>query len=508
MNPPRSLRATSGPESGVHSHCETRRPNHFRYSGWLVRTTFHRVGVGPRHSSGDPGAPAPPRRGHGGTGGRRRAESDQPNSPPAERSRARVCSIVTPRPHTTRRRLRVPIGSAGTVGTIMLILLICLFPTSGETPSALRFCLLCGAEGTADFLRNILLFLPLGLSLWMATGSVPTAILLAGGLSLGVEITQVWIPGRQSTLGDFVANTLGAALGAGALAHRHVWLFPPRRVRPIVQIGYGTFVLVLLILPSLLFSVSSPFGTLYGNWNPTIGLPDAYQGRVVEARVGDLEVPSRRIEEGDQLARLITGGAEISMTFVAAASRAETTPIFRILNEERVEFLTLSTQGTSLLVRLRTRAADLRLSDPPYHLADALSPDAVGDTLTFQLVREPGGGHIATLSGGGSVRDGWHLERMVHDAWLLVLGSRRGRAAGDAWAGLLWVVLLALPLGWYGGHVTHGIVSIGLLLLILWVGTGSVALVRADAYTYLAIVAGGGAGYLVRHAGSRLAIAL
>jgi len=45
-------------------------------------------------------------------------------------------------------------------------------------------------------------------------------VTVAGGafLSLGLELTQAWIPTRSSSLLDFALNTLGTALGAVAAA--------------------------------------------------------------------------------------------------------------------------------------------------------------------------------------------------------------------------------------------------------------------------------------------------
>lgn len=62
------------------------------------------------------------------------------------------------------------------------------------------------------------------------------ATLLALGLSLAIELTQVWLPKRVSSLSDLLSNVAGGALGSAlalALAHRRTRAWkPPRRRRP------------------------------------------------------------------------------------------------------------------------------------------------------------------------------------------------------------------------------------------------------------------------------------
>ncbi|MFJ4108789.1 VanZ family protein [Oerskovia enterophila] len=106
-----------------------------------------------------------------------------------------------------------------------------------------------GLPMTVVFLEaasNVVMFLPFGvLGLLLLTGpgargdlaSDPARglwrraglVVLAGfALSLAIELTQLLIPGRYSTVQDVVLNTTGAALGAAAAAG----LLALRRARP------------------------------------------------------------------------------------------------------------------------------------------------------------------------------------------------------------------------------------------------------------------------------------
>src|SRR4051794_8199827 len=66
-----------------------------------------------------------------------------------------------------------------------------------------------------EFLANVALFIPYG-ALWMlAAGRLHSAVVIGIGLATSalIEIIQLGLPSRFSTLSDVIANTLGTALG-------------------------------------------------------------------------------------------------------------------------------------------------------------------------------------------------------------------------------------------------------------------------------------------------------
>jgi glycopeptide antibiotics resistance protein len=74
-----------------------------------------------------------------------------------------------------------------------------------------------------DFILNIFFFVPLG-SLFMlivslrgiklpVAGSAVAIIMACGLLSLSIEITQLYMPGRFASIMDVISNMLGAGLG-------------------------------------------------------------------------------------------------------------------------------------------------------------------------------------------------------------------------------------------------------------------------------------------------------
>jgi len=66
-----------------------------------------------------------------------------------------------------------------------------------------------------DVAQNLVLFAPLGASLFLATRSHTKSIIAGAALSLAVELLQLHvIRGRDASLADWIANTIGTAAGA------------------------------------------------------------------------------------------------------------------------------------------------------------------------------------------------------------------------------------------------------------------------------------------------------
>lgn len=83
-------------------------------------------------------------------------------------------------------------------------------------------------DSRGDFVANILLYLPFGFFAMQALRRRAAAWQVAGVtlagmlLSTGMELSQLYIPGRVTSLADICSNTIGSFLGAGAglLLHR------------------------------------------------------------------------------------------------------------------------------------------------------------------------------------------------------------------------------------------------------------------------------------------------
>jgi glycopeptide antibiotics resistance protein len=159
------------------------------------------------------------------------------------------------------------------------------------------FCGLCGRAALADGLANVLLFIPLGMALGCLGVTPRRAVVLAGSLSLSVELAQFVIPGRDPRLSDFAFNVVGAALGLGLSKGASGWLSPEPRAASRLSLAAAAMAAAAFVLTDALLTVSLPHADYFGGsprLQPLEGPlrigsstePESFfQGRIDEIRV-------------------------------------------------------------------------------------------------------------------------------------------------------------------------------------------------------------------------------
>jgi len=123
-----------------------------------------------------------------------------------------------------------------------------------------------------DLAANVAVYLPLGFFLTLALNGLPgrftallLAVLLASGISCGLEAVQNWLPSRVPSNVDLVCNALGGLLGAlwaqvvGPRVFARIAALEQRMVAPIPHAELGLTLLGLWLLVPL-----SPETLLFG----------------------------------------------------------------------------------------------------------------------------------------------------------------------------------------------------------------------------------------------------
>lgn len=269
----------------------------------------------------------------------------------------------------------------------MALIAMATLPPQPPSPLALGFnaCVFCGEFGLQDFALNIALFVPLGVGLALAGWPVWRAAVVALAVSATIELLQfAVIPGRSATLGDVVSNTIGGAVGALLARHWPGLLHPSRRGALMLAAGAAAVWLSLLTLGAWGMGISLPRTVYWTQWQPDLGQFDRYDGRVIEGTLDGRPLPPP-FSGGSAVLRQRLAAGPIALAAVATPGTPteRIAPILSVFDEEQVEVLVLGQRGTSLVFRVRSRAADLRLRPPAIALDDffAVEPDTARDTL-------------------------------------------------------------------------------------------------------------------------------
>ena len=108
------------------------------------------------------------------------------------------------------------LGTALLVYMVFMVFLITLFPFDFRIPAKIQIKIL---TNLSDFMANIVLFIPIGFLFRLSRRPGKDVLCLSPLffgilLSMSIEFTQLFIPGRYTQLSDVFTNGLGAWLGA------------------------------------------------------------------------------------------------------------------------------------------------------------------------------------------------------------------------------------------------------------------------------------------------------
>jgi len=383
-----------------------------------------------------------------------------------------------------------------------LVLLATLLPGTERPPDPGAAARLLPEDFLSDAVRNVLLFLPLGVLLRRA-GRRPLGVAGVGAaLSSFVEAMQFAVPSRHPSLLDLVCNTAGTAVGAW-LAPRLAELLdpPPPGARRLAQ-GWAGAVALFLVAQGPLATPALPPLPWHAGVRPEFGHLPVYPGEVIGARIGDRRLHPGRVEGAGRLRELVARGAPVVLRARAGpAPPAGPAPLFTLHGARQTLALAVGVDGGDLLFEVRTRARALGLETAAHRAPGLLAGLAPGEPYRVRI--EPGrDGACATAH--LEAREPPEIRRRCG------LGPRPGDGFGfffyaelppPAWrpaVGCLWLGLLALPLGfWPAGARLQGLLVAIVGALVAGVPAVS-PLAPARPAEILAPAAGAAVGRLLR----------
>lgn len=167
-----------------------------------------------------------------------------------------------------------------------------------------------------DIVNNILLFIPLGFSSTVYLQKIKikpinrffTLIISSAGLSLTVEVLQMFLPSRSPTYADIVNNTIGGIIGIACfyMWHSQSFIYVLSSLEKSMRRNYVTKMTLLIfgyILLSFLILMPWQNTTSLSNWNLTYPLllgneqtgDRPWQGYISEVKIADKAVSENEI---------------------------------------------------------------------------------------------------------------------------------------------------------------------------------------------------------------------
>lgn len=358
----------------------------------------------------------------------------------------------------------------------------------------------------ADFLLNVLLFLPLGFGGRLA-GFRPLAVIGSGAaLSAAIELLQLRvIPGRDASLLDVISNSLGTTAGLVVAVYLAMLVAPtPRQAARLV--GGGATVVVLMVVAAVWALGPAPGGNdLWGQLTPVLGFGPPYDGELLAARLNGMPLASERIIPDETLRDAMRSGLiDLSAVVRPAPPDGQGGAIVRIADGCGREILLLSQLHSALKFKFRMDATAVGLETPSFQLTRAFAPPAdhdgsdAADSVSVHL----GGGRLAlTVAGAHSVhRVVFPLSPAMSWAFFLPWSYSLG---GRSWIwSSLWLAALLVPVGYWGGRAVRGQAGRYALLASSAAVVASLALAPwlrhlppVTHAQWLAVIVGAGAGW-------------
>ena len=345
---------------------------------------------------------------------------------------------------------------------IAFICLATLSPGAPEPPGgAVRNCQpWCDDPLLADFVRNIILFAPMGFGLRLAGVRSRWAILAGTLLSATVELLQIRvIVGRDASVLDWISNTLGTVVGVGIAGQMKAIILPSPRGALRLTIGALMGWLAILILGAWGIQPAPTEFPFWGQRTPRLRQYPPFYGQLLTGRINGVEIPSARLSNDESIRGPLRAGHSRMDAVVQPgppSPPAEIAPILRVADGTLREILLLGRSGKELVYRYRLRATSLRLETPAFALGHAFASTGLTDgsapepAETLSVVLDRGRLTLTAHDQRGTEQRKFDLTPAA--AWSFFLPWDYWYGPNAAFLSLLWLGGLLIPAGYWGAR--------------------------------------------------------
>jgi VanZ like protein len=266
-------------------------------------------------------------------------------------------------------------GRALWIAGILCIAVLTLSPQYAATKPPPSLCLLCGEKSVLDAILNVLLFIPFGMGMRLAGISRRRAFAIGLVTTITVELLQIWIPGRDTSLGDVLSNSLGGFIGILCADIWRVVVFPSRRAASRLAWGWTLLWVLVLAVSAELAHISLPSTTAWGTWRPELLHQDYFTGQVLAATAGGLPTPyAIDARSADVRRRLSSDSVIVEATIVGGIRSNPVAAIASVYDYRRSQIFMLGERKGNLIFSIRMRTADARVATPDIRLDSVFPP--------------------------------------------------------------------------------------------------------------------------------------
>lgn len=351
-------------------------------------------------------------------------------------------------------RHRGPAGVVLAACSLAAIMLATLLP-SGQTLSSTRWCIVCGSLGGVDIVLNVALFVPFAAGLAMAGVRPFRVVATCVLLTLTIETLQfVMIPGRDASVGDVLANSLGGALGCWIGVSLDAWITPdPRGASRLMWSWLGLWLMVHGIAGYSLTPEPTDL-RYYGQIKPMLSGRPPYAGDVTLARIDGQPIPTTSYDRAGiphpELAK--REGAIVRVDIVPRGRTPRLVPIVRIADGSFEEIMLVGQHRTDLVFGIRNGAVTLHLRPLYFALRDVFPrSDSGGRRDTVKFEARYSARHVDLRADIGEVRHEVRIPTSPSIGWRLLLPLRAyadGDRREDIFA-IVWMLMLLSPVGYW-----------------------------------------------------------
>jgi VanZ family protein len=398
------------------------------------------------------------------------------------------------------------LGRALWIAGLAFIAILTLVPQHAATKLPPSLCVLCGDHFALDAILNVMLFIPFGMGMRLAGLSRRRAFVIGLVTTVTVELLQIWIPGRDTSLGDVFTNSFGGFLGILLADVWRVIVFPSRRAANRLALGWTALWVFVLVASAELAHISLPDTTAWGTWSPALLHHADFTGQVLAATAGGLPTPyAISATSADVRRRLSSDSVVVEATIVGGTGSDPIAAIATVYDYDRSQIFMLGDRKGNLVFSIRMRTADARVATPAIRLDSVFPPHRPASPDTM-------------LVAGGLIHHRLWISVREHDVvrertqpigaglgWSYLLPFDYEYGSEARWLTVLWLAGLSAPAVYWAtraGPTT--LLAVGAALAASLLVIPYATAVHATAWwEWIALVLGACIGILIGRDGAR-----